>query len=76
MGEGRGVYSVLVGRTEGNIPLGRPRRRWEDNIKMDLREIRIDGVKWIRLTQYRIQWRIFVSMVMNLRVPKRKQATV
>jgi len=69
MGEGRGVYSVLVGRTEGKIPLGRPRRRWEDNIKMDLREIRIDGANWIRLTRDRVQWRTFVNTIMNLRVP-------
>jgi hypothetical protein len=49
LGEGRGVYRVLVGRPEGKRPLGRPKRRWEDNIKMDLREIRIDGTNWIRL---------------------------
>jgi hypothetical protein len=59
MGEGRGVYSVLVGRLEGKRPLGRPRRRWEDNIKMDLREIGIDGGKWIRLAQDRVRWRAF-----------------
>jgi hypothetical protein len=51
MGDGRGVYRVLVGRTERKRPLGRPRRRWEDNIKMDLREIGIDGSNWIRLSQ-------------------------
>jgi hypothetical protein len=55
MGEGRGVYMVLVGRSEGKRPLGRPRRRWEDNIKMDLREIGIDGANCIRLTQDRVQ---------------------
>jgi hypothetical protein len=55
MGEGRGVYRVLVGRPEGKRPLGRPRRRWEDNIKMDLREIGIDWVNWIQLAQDRIQ---------------------
>jgi hypothetical protein len=55
MGEGRGVYSVLVGRSEGKRPLGRPRRRWEDNLKMDLREIEIDGANWIQLAQDRIQ---------------------
>jgi hypothetical protein len=55
MGEGRGVYMVLVGRPEGKRPLGRPRRRWEDNIKMDLREIGIDGANWIQLAQDRIQ---------------------
>jgi hypothetical protein len=49
--------------------LGRPRRRWEDNIKLDLREIRIDGANWIRLAQDRVQWRAFVNTVMNLRVP-------
>jgi hypothetical protein len=69
MGEGRGAYRVLVGRTEGKRPLGRPRRRWEDNIKMDLREIGIDGANWVRLAQNRVQWRAFVNMVMNLRVP-------
>jgi hypothetical protein len=69
MGEGRGVYRVLVGRPEGKRPLGRPKRRWEDNIKLDLREIGIDGANWIRLAQERVQWRAFVNMVMNLRVP-------
>jgi hypothetical protein len=69
MGEGRGVYRVLVGRPEGKRPLGTPRRRWEDNIKMDLREIGIDGANWIRLGQDRFQWQAFVSTVMNLRVP-------
>jgi hypothetical protein len=63
MGEGRGVYRVLVGRPEGKRPLGRPRRGWEDNIKMDLREIRIDGTNWIRLAQDRVQWRAFVNTV-------------
>jgi hypothetical protein len=69
MGEGRGVYRVLVGRPEGKIPLGRPRRRWEDNIKMDLREIGIDGANWIQLAQATAQWRACVNRVMNLRVP-------
>jgi hypothetical protein len=64
MGEGRGVYRVLFGRPEG-----RTRRKWEDNIKMDLREIEIDGANWIWLAQDRIQWWAFVSTVMNLRVP-------
>jgi hypothetical protein len=68
-GEGRGVYRILVGRTEGKRPLGRPRRKCEDNIKMDLREIWIDGANWIRLAQDRVRWRAFVNMVMNLRVP-------
>jgi hypothetical protein len=68
MGEGRGVYRVLVGRSEGKRPLGRRRRRWEDNIKLDLREIGIDGVNWIQVSHVRVQWRAFVNMVMNLRV--------
>jgi hypothetical protein len=53
-GEGRGVYGVLVGRTEGKRPLGRPRHRWEDKIKMDLRETVADGAKWIQLAQDRV----------------------
>jgi hypothetical protein len=69
VGEGRGVYRVLVGRPKGNRPLGRPRHRWEDNIKMDLREIGIDGVNWIQLAQDRVQWQAFVNTVMNLWVP-------
>jgi hypothetical protein len=69
MGEGRGVYRVLVGRPEGKRPLGRPRRRWEYNIKLDLREIWIDGANRIQLAQDRVQWRTCVSTVMNLRVP-------
>jgi hypothetical protein len=69
MGEGRGVYSVLDGEPEGKRPLGRTRRRWEDNIKLDLREIGIDVANWIRLGQDRVQWRAFVNTVMNLRVP-------
>jgi hypothetical protein len=69
LGEGRGVYRVLVGRPEGKRPLGRPRPRWEDNIKMDLREIGIDRTNWNRLAQDRVQWRTFVNTVMNLRVP-------
>jgi hypothetical protein len=56
IGEGRGIYRVLVGRPEGNRPLGRPRRRWEDNIKMDLRETEIDEADWIWLAQERVQW--------------------
>jgi len=67
MGEGRGVN--LVGRPEGKRPLGRPRRRWKDNIKIGLREIGIDGAKWIQLVQDRVRCRAFVNMVMNLRVP-------
>jgi hypothetical protein len=69
MGEGRGVYRVLVGRPEVNRPLGRPRLRWKDNIKMDLREIGINEANWIRLDQDRFQWRDFGNTVMNLRVP-------
>jgi hypothetical protein len=65
----RGVYRVLVGRPEGNRPLGRPRRRWEDNIKMDRMEIGIYGANWIRLAEDRVQWRAFVKTVMNRRVP-------
>jgi hypothetical protein len=67
--EGRCVYSVLVGRPEFMRPLRRPRRRWEDNIKLDLREIGMDGANWIQLAQDRIQWRAFVNTVMKLRVP-------
>jgi hypothetical protein len=69
IGEGRGVYRFLVGRPEGKRPLGRPRHGWEDNIKMDLREIGIDEANWIQLAQDRVQWRAFVNTVMNLRVP-------
>jgi hypothetical protein len=69
MGEGSGVYRVLVGKPEGKRPLGRPRRRWEDNIKLDLREIGIDVENWIRLAQDRVQRRAFVNTVMNVRVP-------
>jgi hypothetical protein len=63
------VYRVLVGRPEGKRPLGRPRRRWVDNIKMYLREIGIDGTNWIQLAQDRVQWQACVDTVMNLRVP-------
>jgi hypothetical protein len=69
MGEGRGVYRVLVGRPEGKRPLGRPRRWYEDNIKLDLRAIGINEANWIQLAQGRVQWRAFVNTVMNLRVP-------
>jgi hypothetical protein len=68
-GKGRGVYRVLVGRPKNKKPLGRHRRRWEDNIRLDLREIVIDGANWIQLAQDRVRWRAFVSTVMNLRVP-------
>jgi hypothetical protein len=66
MGERRGVYCVLVGRPKRKRPLGRPRCRWEDNIKLDLRELGIDGVNWIWLAQDRVHWWAFVSMVMSL----------
>jgi hypothetical protein len=70
MAEGRGVYRVLVGKPEGKRPLGRPTRRWEDNIKLDLMETGINGANWIRLAQDRVQWRAFVNTVMNnFRVP-------
>jgi hypothetical protein len=69
MGEGRAVYRVLVGRPEGKRPLGRPRRRWEDNINLDLREIGIDWANLIRPAQDRVQWWAFVDTVMNLWVP-------
>ena len=68
MGEGRGVYRVLVGKPEGKRLLGRPRRRWEDNIKMDLREVGRVG-DWMELSQDRDRWRALVNMVMNFRVP-------
>ena len=70
MGEGRGVQRVLVGKPEGKRPLGRPRRRWEDNIKMDLQEVGGGCEDWMELAQDRDGWRALVSTVMNLRVPK------
>ena len=69
MGEGRGVYRVLVGKPEGKRPLGRPRRRWEDNIRMDLQEVEVGYEDWIGLAQDRDRWRALVSAVRNLRVP-------
>jgi hypothetical protein len=60
---------VMVGRPEGKRPLGRPRHRWEDNIKLDLGETGIDGVNWIQLAQDRVQWQTYVDTVMNLWVP-------
>jgi hypothetical protein len=68
MGEERKVYKILVGKPEGNRRLGRPRRRWEDGIRMDLREIGLGGEDWIRLAQDRDRWRAVVNAVMNLRV--------
>ena len=70
VGEGRGVHRVLVGKPEGKIPSGRPRRRCEDNIKMDLREVGGGCGDWMELAQDRDRWRALVSTVMNLRVPK------
>jgi len=69
MGESRGVYRDLVGKPKGNRPLGRPRRRWENNIKMDLQEVGCGGMDWIDLAQDRGRWRALVNVVMNLRVP-------
>jgi hypothetical protein len=69
MMEVRGAYNILVGRPEGRRPLGTPRRRWEDNILMDLREIGFGDVNWIHLAQDRDKWRALVNTVMNLRVP-------
>ena len=68
MGEKRRVYRVLVGKPEGKRSLGRPRRSWEDNIKMDLQEVEYGGMDWIELAQYRDRWRALVTAVMNLRV--------
>jgi len=65
-GEGRGAYRVLFWRSDGKRPLGRPRRRWEDNIKMDFKEMGIDGANWIRLAQDRVRWRAFMDTLMNL----------
>jgi hypothetical protein len=69
IGEKRNMYTLLVGKPEGKRPLGRPRRRWIDNIKMDLLEIEVSVVDWIGLAQDRYKWRALVNSVMNLRVP-------
>jgi len=69
MGERRGVYRVLVGKPEGKIPLGRPRRRWEDNIKMDLLEVGCGGMDWFQLAQDRDRWRALVIAAMQLVAP-------
>ena len=70
MGEGRGVHRVLVGKPEGKRPLGRPRRRWEDNIKMEFQEVGGGCGDWMELAQDRDRRREFVSMMRNLRVPQ------
>ena len=69
MGKRRGAYRVLVGKPEGRGPLGRHRRTWEDNIKMNLRQVGWKGIDWIDLAHDRDRWRALVSAVMNLRVP-------
>jgi len=69
IGEREGVYRVLVGNPEEKRPLGRPRRRWEDNIKMDLQEVGCGSIYWIELAQDRDRWRALVNAAMNLRVP-------
>ena len=69
MVEGRGVHRVLVGKTEGKRPLGRPRRRWKDNIKMDLQEVGGRCGDWMELAQDRNRWRALVSTVMNYQAP-------
>jgi hypothetical protein len=69
MGEGRGVYRVLVGKPEGKRPLGRTRRRWWNNIKSDVEEVGCGGMDWIEVPKERERWRALVNAVMNLRVP-------
>jgi hypothetical protein len=69
MRERRNAYRILVGKPEGKMPLGRPRRRWVGNIRMDLGEVGWDGRDWIDLAQDRDRWRAYVNAVMNLRVP-------
>jgi hypothetical protein len=69
MGEGRDVYRVLMGKPEGKRPLGRPRCRWEGNIKRDVQEVGCGGIDWMELAQDRDRWRALVSAVMNFRVP-------
>jgi hypothetical protein len=69
MGQMRNAYKILLGKPEGKRPRGKPRRRWEDNIGMDLREMGWEGVYWINLVQDRDQWQALVRMVMKLRVP-------
>jgi hypothetical protein len=67
--ERRGVYRMLVGKPKGNRPMGRPRRRWEDNIKMDLQEVGFGDMDWIELAQKRDRWRALATAVIHLRVP-------
>jgi len=69
MGERRGVYRGLVEKPEGKRPLERSKRRWEDNVEMDLQEVRFEGIDWIELVQDRESWRALVNAAMNLRVP-------
>jgi len=69
VGERRGIYRVLVGKSEGKRPLGKHRRRWEDYMKMDLKELGCGGLDWIELAQDRDRWLALVNAVMNLRVP-------
>jgi len=69
MGERRGIHRVLVGKYEGKRPLGRPRHRWEDNIKMDLKEVGCGGVEWNEVAQDRDRWQTLVTVVMSLQVP-------
>ena len=68
-GERKGLYRVLVGKPEGKRPLGRPRRRWDYNIKMDLQEVECGGMDWIDVAQDKDRWRVLVNAVMNLQVP-------
>ena len=68
MGDRRGVFRVLVGKREGKTPRGRPKRRWDDNIKLDLQEVGCGGIDWIELAQDRDRWRALVNAVMNLRI--------
>ena len=69
MRDGRGVHKVLVGKPEGKRPFGRPRRRWEDNIKIDLQEVGGSCGEWVEMTQDREMWRALLSTVMNFQVP-------
>jgi len=69
MGERRGEYRVLVGKHEGKRPLGRPKHRWEDNSKMDLRKVGCGGMDWTELVKDRDRWRALVNAVMNIQVP-------